>query len=104
MSRGVVSAAERVGDLAIEGVEPGAVYLLRSSVGAHMCYEARDLLHVISRYIGGEVRGYERPAGSSEPWRVRLPAHEGHWPEVDRAVATLTGERVVGRDGVEVSP
>lgn len=99
-----MSAAEHVGDLAIDGVDPGAVYLLRSSVEAHMCYEARDLLHVMSRYSGGEVRGYERPAGSSEPWRVRLPAHEGHWPEVDRAVATLTGERVVGLDGEEVSP
>lgn len=97
-----MSAAERVGDLAIDGVEPGAVYLLRSSVGAHMCYEARDILHVVSRYIDGEIRGYERPVGSSEPWRVRLPA--SHWPEVDRAVARLTGERVVGRDGVEVSP
>lgn len=97
-------SAERLGNLDIDGVEPGAVYLLRSSVEAHMCYEARDILHVMSRYSGGEVRGYERPAGSSGPWWVRLPAREGHWPEVDRAVARLTGERVVGFDGVEVSP
>lgn len=99
-----MSTAVRVADLDLQGVEPGAVYLLRSSVPAHMCHDARDLLHVISRYRGGEVRGYERPAGSSEPWRVRLPAYEGHWPDVDRAVAAATGERVVGLDGEEVSP
>lgn len=93
---------ERVGNLDLDRVVPGMVYLLRSSVEGHSGYEARDILHVVSRYIDGEIRGYERPVGSSEPWRVRLPA--SHWPEVDRAVARLTGERVVGRDGVEVSP
>ena len=97
-----MTACVRVGDLKLDGVDPGDVYVLASSVRAHMSYLDRDLLHVMSKHRGGEIRGYERPLGSDKPWSVRPPHYEGHWPEVDQAVADLTGEAIMGLDGAVV--
>lgn len=63
----------------------------------------REILHVLSRHAGGEVRGYIRPRGG-DIWEVRRPAHEGHWPEMDRAVADATGEPIRDLRGQMVRP
>jgi hypothetical protein len=58
--------------------------------------DGERLIHVISRRAGGEIRGYrlcERGCA-----HVRLPAYEGHWPEIDALVARVVGCTVVGLD------
>lgn len=52
---------------------------------------ASRLVHVISRWSRGEVRGY-RVIGNVAT--VRQPNYVGDWPEVDRAVEAALGVRV----------
>jgi hypothetical protein len=77
----------RIGDLVLEGVEPGAVYLLRGGFGA------TETLHVMSKYQGGEVRGYHREEGGSA-WALRHPAYPEQWTEIDQATANVTREEI----------
>lgn len=98
----------RVGDLAqhlartYPDVEPGTVYVDRSRISDRFDGIV-DLLHVMSTYRGGQIRGYLRREGASE-WTLRQPAYEGDWPEMDQAVANLIGERVVGLSGIACTP
>lgn len=94
-----MKGVERVGDVAIEGAAPGNVYLVRSSVNCSY-RGAIDVLHVMSKSAGGQIRGYERPAGSDDVWKVSTPAHEGNWVEMDLAVSELIGAPVRGLDGI----
>lgn len=87
MSRGRERKFERVGDLAI-GAEPGAVYAGRSTI-VNLYGEQLDLIHVISRHAGGEIRGYVSLEGG--PWLLRHPNYTGDWPEMDRAVEATCG-------------
>ena len=83
----------RVGNLPFPGI-----YLGQDAHTNHYG-ERWETLHVMSAHAGGQVHGYHRLHGESS-WRVWLPAYAGHWPEMDRAVADLVGETVIGLDGV----
>lgn len=54
-------------------------------------------IHVISLRAGGEIRGY-RLCTDRGCAHVRLPAYEGHWPEIDALVARVVGCKVIGLD------
>lgn len=56
--------------------------------------ERRDLLHVMSPAAGGQICGYQRPAGNAEPWRPQTPWYVVAWPELHDAVARVTRETV----------
>lgn len=88
-----MSNLANLGNLTLEGAEPGAIYLLKSSISCR-AYGQIDLLHVMSKPAGGEIRGYQRPSDSAEPWTVRTPNYTGCWPEMDAAVTALTGEPI----------
>lgn len=90
-------ADNRVGNLLIPGVELGSIYLLRSSINCRFRGPI-DLLHVISTYRGGEIRGYWRSVGSSGPWTVRTPNYVGAWPEIDAATAALVHGTIVSEE------
>lgn len=87
---------QRVGELGI-----GLLYLL-ADCHREWHGEVVETLHVMSPAVGGQVRGYRREPGGV--WAVWLPAYEGHWPEVDQAVANLTGEAVADLHGALVRP
>ena len=72
----------------------GMLRLHRSFDVAYCSHDRRDLLHVMSPSAGGQVCGYARTAGSSDPWAPWLPWRAGEWPELHQAVARLTGEAV----------
>lgn len=88
----MATSMERV-EISVDGVEPGAVYVLRSRINCRF-HGHVDLIHVISKYAGGEIRGYMRGVGSGEAWRLRRPATPVAWPEIDRAVAAALGEQI----------
>lgn len=75
---------ERVGDLPWDGL-----YVLRSEMSCHF-YGKCEVLHVISQWAGGEIRGYLRSEGH-EAFKLRLPAYPEFWQELDLAVAALVG-------------
>ena len=83
------------GNLEIDGVEPGAVYVLSSEINCRFDGEL-ELLHVISKYAGGEIRGYKRPRKSNALWTLRTPAYPLEYDVIDQATANLIGEQVNG--------
>ncbi len=93
-----------VGELQVTGVETGAIYVLRSTIGPDRQGDRRHLLHVISRFSGGEIRGFYREVSSAGHWIQRTPDYIGSWPEIDQALANLLGEPVRDSKGVEYSP
>jgi len=96
MTRRAVDARPvHVGDLVLPDVELGAVYVIRTTINDRFDGPI-DLLHVMSKYAGGEIRGYKRAVDTTGPWLLRRPATPEGWPEVDAAVAALLGEEVKG--------
>lgn len=83
----------RVGDLPWPGL-----YVLRSEIECR-AYGHCEVLHVISAYAGGEIRGYRREAGSSDPFVLRFPAYPEFWAELDIATAALVGAPCNGFGG-----
>ncbi len=88
-----MSRPTHVGDLAIDGADPGAIYLLRDGHSSGVYGGKVETLHVMSRPAGGQIRGYMRREGDRE-WRVWAPNYTRDWPEMDAAVAALTGDQV----------
>lgn len=66
-----------------------AALVLRKEVpiGDHL-----QIVHVISRWAGGEIRGY---IIHKDRAFVRYPASPREWPELDRVVEKTLGVRVI---------
>lgn len=73
--------------------DDGRLYILRSSISCRV-YGAIDLIHVMSKPAGGEIRGYQRPKDTTTAWRPRTPDHVGPWFELDAEVVRIIGEDV----------
>jgi hypothetical protein len=97
-----MSKPVRVGELGFSDAEPGSLWLLRGSVECPYG-GSTEYLHVVSVPRGGQVRGYERPAGTID-WQVWHPAYEGDWTEMDLAVCTMVREPIVGMSGLRHVP
>jgi hypothetical protein len=90
-----VTAPTRVGDILRVGdqdIEAGKLYVLRSEIQRYRD-EPEEILHVISAFAGGEIRGYRRLRGEAS-WKLRHPANPVSWTELDAAVAELLAEEV----------
>lgn len=106
----VLERRELAGMVDPEGnpVEPGAVYLLIGRPEIHngdvrapsagfplKAFDTYRTVHAISKYAGGEVRGYVvTPADAPTRAFVRYPASPADWPELDAAVCSALGVEV----------
>ncbi len=70
---------QRIGEILRVGeqsVEAGAVYVLHDPAGFNCRFRGQiETLHVMSSYVGGEIRGYWRERGAMVPWKLRHPAY-----------------------------
>lgn len=93
---GTTSQAELNFDAGAEvrrAFDDGRLFLLRSTINCR--YDGHiDLIHVMSKSAGGEIRGYAREHGSNKPWKIRTPNYLGAWPELDAEIGRLTGGEV----------